>query len=39
MYKDFMDAIGFVAESDPAVAAAMDRELTRQRRNLELIAS
>ena len=39
MYKDLMDTIGFVGESDPDIAAAMDRELARQRRNLELIAS
>ncbi len=39
MYKDMMDTIGFVAKSDPEVAAAMDRELTRQRENIELIAS
>jgi len=34
-----MDTIGFVGTSDPDVAAAMERELHRQRRNLELIAS
>ena len=39
MYKDMMDTIGFVAQSDPEVAAAMGRELTRQRENIELIAS
>ena len=39
MYKDLMDTIGFVGESDPDIAAAIDRELARQRRNLELIAS
>ena len=39
MYKDLMNTIGFVGESDSDVAAAMDRELARQRRNLELIAS
>lgn len=39
MYKDLMDTIGFVAETDPEVADAMSRELSRQRRNLELIAS
>ena len=39
MYKDFMDSIGFVANYDKAVADAMNAELSRQRRNLELIAS
>ena len=39
MYQDMMDTIGFVGGSDPEVAAAMGRELTRQRQNIELIAS
>ena len=39
MFRDMMDTIGFVGQSDPEVAAAMERELHRQRRNLELIAS
>ena len=39
MYKNLMDTIGFVAETDPEVAGAMSQELSRQRRNLELIAS
>ena len=39
MYQDMMDTIGFVAGSDPEVAAAMGRELGRQRQNIELIAS
>ncbi len=39
MYKELIDAIGFVGASDPDTAAAMNRELSRQRRNLELIAS
>ena len=39
MYKDLMDTIGFVAAQDPEVGQAMDKELARQRRNLELIAS
>ena len=39
MFKDMIDTIGFVAQSDPEVAAAMNRELTRQRENIELIAS
>lgn len=39
MYQDMMDTIGFVAGYDPEVAGAMQKELARQRRNLELIAS
>jgi len=39
MYADYMDTIGFVSRYDPAVGAAMGRELARQRRNIELIAS
>ncbi len=39
MYKDIMDTIGFVKAADPEVGAAMQDELSRQRRNLELIAS
>ncbi len=39
MYNDLMDSIGLVANYDPEVGAAMDKELSRQRRNLELIAS
>ncbi len=39
MYKDFMDSIGFVTERDPEVGNAMNNELARQRRNIELIAS
>ncbi len=39
MYADLMDTIGFVSQADPAVGAAMGRELGRQRRNIELIAS
>ena len=34
-----LDTIGFVEQVDPAVGAAMQKELARQRRNLELIAS
>ena len=34
-----MDSIGFVTERDEEVGKAMDLELARQRRNLELIAS
>lgn len=39
MYADLMDTIGFVAKTDPTVAAAMTDELHRQQRNIELIAS
>ena len=39
MYQDMMDSIGFVSKTDPEVGAAMGRELARQRRNIELIAS
>ncbi len=39
MYQDMMDTIGFVSIYDPEVAEAMNLELGRQRRNLELIAS
>ena len=34
-----IDSIGFVANFDPEVAAMMDREFTRQKDGLELIAS
>ena len=39
MYADMLDTIGFVAQSDAQVARAMQGELCRQRRNIELIAS
>ncbi len=39
MYNNLMDSIGFISKSDPEVANAMNKELARQRRNLELIAS
>ncbi len=39
MYENIMDTIGFVSNADPEVGAAMEKELARQRRNLELIAS
>ena len=39
MYKDMMDTIGCVAAQDPELGAAMNRELQRQRANIELIAS
>lgn len=39
MYREMMDSISFVKNYDPAVGQAMEKELARQRRNLELIAS
>ena len=39
MYKDMMNTIGFVEAADPELGAAMQRELLRQRQNIELIAS
>ncbi len=39
MYNDMLDTIGFVTKADPEVGRAMQQELGRQRRNLELIAS
>ena len=39
MHQDMMDTIGFVAGQDPELAEAMQRELVRQRQNIELIAS
>ena len=39
MYQDMIDTIGFVQAADPEVGAAMQRELGRQRTNIELIAS
>lgn len=39
MYQDMMDSIGFVGQYDPEVSEAMNKELARQKRNLELIAS
>lgn len=39
MYENLLDSIGFIRETDPEVANAMQLELDRQRRNLELIAS
>ena len=39
MYSDYQDSIAFLAAKDADVAAAMNRELGRQRENLELIAS
>ena len=39
MYKDIIDTIAFVERYDPELGAAMQRELGRQRQNIELIAS
>lgn len=39
MFRDLIDTIGYVEQADPEVGAAMQKELARQRRNLELIAS
>ena len=39
MYSDMMKTIDFVSALDPEVGTAMNGELARQRRNLELIAS
>ena len=39
MFSDYLDTIAFVSKYDPQVGEAMQAELKRQRRNLELIAS
>jgi len=39
MYSEYLDTINFVSKFDKDVADAMELELKRQRRNLELIAS
>ncbi len=39
MYSDYLDTAEFVKQYDPEVAEAMNLELGRQRKNLELIAS
>lgn len=39
MYNNLMDTIGFLSQSDNEVGQAMEKELARQKRNLELIAS
>ena len=39
MYPDFFDSAKLVAQYDPEVADAMELELGRQRRHIELIAS
>ena len=39
MYADIMDTIGYVKGQDREIGEAMENELKRQRRNIELIAS
>ncbi|MCM1299202.1 MAG: serine hydroxymethyltransferase [Firmicutes bacterium] len=39
MYNDLVNTVGFLDQYDPEVSAAMNDELKRQKRNLELIAS
>ena len=39
MFSDYLDSISFVAKYDAEIGEAMNAELGRQRRNLELIAS
>lgn len=39
MYSDLIDVVGFLKDKDPEISDAINRELVRQRRNLELIAS
>lgn len=39
MYSEMIDTIGFVSQADPEVGMAMAKELKRQQRNIELIAS
>ena len=39
MYSEILDTIGFVSRFDPEVGEAMQQELGRQQRNIELIAS
>lgn len=39
MYKEMQDSIGLINGVDAEVAQAMNRELVRQRQNIELIAS
>ena len=39
MYNDLVDTIGFLKQFDDQVSIAMNDELKRQKRNLELIAS
>ena len=39
MYGKPIDSIGFVSNFDPELASMMDREFSRQKDGLELIAS
>ena len=39
MYNDLLDSIGLVSKYDEQVGSAMQKELERQQRNIELIAS
>lgn len=39
MYEDVFDSIGFLGDKDPELAESMNKELLRQRSNIELIAS
>lgn len=39
MYNDVLDSVGFVSRYDKEVGEAMGKELARQKRNIELIAS
>ena len=39
MYGELLDSIGFVSDYDAEVGASMKKELERQQRNIELIAS
>ncbi len=39
MFSDYLDSISFVSKYDAEIGEAMNAELGRQRRNLELIAS
>ena len=38
MYSEMMDTIGFVSRFDPEVGAGMQKELARQRRNIEPVS-
>ena len=39
MYSDILDTIGFVGKTDIEISSLMNKELLRQQRNIELIAS
>ena len=39
MFENLLDSIGLIAQTDKEVADAMQLELDRQKRNIELIAS